>query len=160
MEDLNDSLKSLKAKLVLAERADMSSIRIGDIIYVALNEDDGLILNKGYSTRNKYIVVIGFTPEGIAVGTLLINSNIDPSKYSQEMMDCQYPLLHRNYPSILSYDSWLDCSDIFELSKEKISERNGTYKGSLNVEDKERVLEFLRDTEVIDNITKRRFGLI
>ena len=144
----------------MGERIDMSSIKVGDIIYVALDGDDGLILNKGYNTRKKYIVIIGFTPEGIAVGALLINSGIDPSKRSPEMMNCQYPMLKRHYADILDYDSWLDCSDIFELSKEKISERNGILKGQLTVDDKERVFDFLRDSDIFDNITKRRFGLI
>ena len=76
------------------------------------------------------------------------------------MMDCQYPLLSRHYPQILDYDSWLDCSDIFELSKEKIAERSGKLKGRLTNEDRERVLDFMRRTDVIDNITKRRFGLL
>lgn len=76
------------------------------------------------------------------------------------MMDCQYPILSRHYPNILDYDSWLDCSDIFELSKEKISERAGKLKGCLIEEDKERILNFLKGTEVFDNVTKRRFGLL
>lgn len=58
----------------------MSSVKVGDIIYVSLNEEDGLILKDGYDSRRKYIVVIGFTPEGVAIGALLINSKIDSSK--------------------------------------------------------------------------------
>ncbi len=160
MEDFKDALKRLKAELTSAEQVDTSAIKVGDIIYLSLNEEDGLTLNKGYATRNKYIVIIGFTPEGIAVGALLINSKINPSKFSQEMLNCQYPMLSRNYPRILNHDSWLDCSDIFELSKDKISDRQGKYKGHLIPEDKERVLEFLKETDVIDNITKRRYGLL
>ena len=76
------------------------------------------------------------------------------------MIESQYLLLRRNYPSILDYDSWLDCSDIFELSKDKISERNARLKGSLIEDDKERVFNILRETDMIDNITKRRFGII
>lgn len=41
----------------------MSSVKVGDIIYVSLNEEDGLILKDEYDSRRKYIVVIGFTPE-------------------------------------------------------------------------------------------------
>ena len=160
MDDFGGSLERLKAILAESEKVDMSSVKVGDIIYVTLDEEDGLILNKGYNTRNKYIVIIGFTPEGIAVGALLINSKIDPSKRSPEMLDCQYPMLLRNYPHILEYDSWLDCSDIFELSKEKISEREGRLKGCLTTEDKEHVLEFLKETDVFDIVTKRRFGLL
>ncbi|MDE7387001.1 MAG: hypothetical protein K2N28_07670 [Muribaculaceae bacterium] len=160
MDDFRGSLEQLKAKIAEAEKVDMSSVKVGDIIFVPLDEEDGLTLNDGYNTRNKYIVIIGFTPEGIAVGALLINSKIDPSKRSPEMMNCQYPMLSRHYPGILDYDSWLDCSDIFELSKEKISERGGKLKGCLTKEDKERVLVFLSETDVFDNITKRRFGLL
>lgn len=103
----------------------MSSVKVGDIIYVSLNEEDGLILKDGYDSRRKYIVVIGFTPEGVAIGALLINSKIDSSKRTEELLNCQYPLLVCNYRNILDYDSWLDCSDIFELSKLKITEKNG-----------------------------------
>lgn len=160
MDDKTGTLSKLKAILEAAEQVDMSSVKIGDIIYVTLDEDDGLTLKDGYDDRLKYIVIIGFTPEGVALGALLINSEIDPSKRSAELKDCQYPLLARNYRNILDYDSWLDCSDIFELSKLKISERKGKLKGHLTTEDLERVMDFLKDTEVFDTATKKRYGII
>ena len=152
MDDKTGALEKLKAIMAKAEQVDMSSVKIGDIIYVPLDEEDGLILKDGYKDRNKYIVIIGFTPEGVAIGALLINS--------EELLDCQYPLMVRNYRDILDYDSWLDCSDIFELSKLKITEKNGKLKGCLISEDRERVMQFLRETEVFDNATKRRYGII
>ena len=145
MDDKTGALERLKAIMAKAEQVDMSSVKIGDIIYVPLDEEDGLILKDGYKDRNKYIVIIGFTPEGVAIGALLINSEIDSSKRSEEL---------------LNYDSWLDCSDIFELSKLKITEKNGKLKGCLISEDRERVIQFLRETEVFDNATKRRYGII
>lgn len=138
----------------------LSTLQIGDIIYLPLNEADGLILKKGFSTRKKYVVIVGFTSEGIAIGALLINSRIDLSKQTSELLNCQYPLLHRNYLSILNYDSWLDCSDIFELSNERINGKNAVIKGRLIEEDKLRVMEFLKETDVIDNFTKKRFGIL
>ena len=161
MDDKNGSLEKLKAAMDESERVDMSSVKIGDIIYVPLDEEDGLILKNGYDDRKKYIVIIGFTPEGVAIGALLINSEIDSSKKrSEELLNSQYPLLVRNYRSILDYDSWLDCSDIFELSKLKITEKDGKLKGCLTPEDRERVMEFLKETEVFDNATKKRYGII
>ncbi|MCE8841118.1 MULTISPECIES: hypothetical protein [Bacteroidales] len=161
MDDKNGALEKLKAAMDEAERVDMSSVKIGDIIYVPLDEEDGLILKNGYDDRKKYIVIIGFTPEGVAIGALLINSEIDSSKKrSEELLNSQYPLLVRNYRSILDYDSWLDCSDIFELSKLKITEKDGKLKGCLTPEDRERVMEFLKETEVFDNATKKRYGII
>lgn len=161
MDDKNGALEKLKAAMYEAERVDMSSVKIGDIIYVPLDEEDGLILKNGYDDRKKYIVIIGFTPEGVAIGALLINSEIDSSKKrSEELLNRQYPLLVRNYRSILDYDSWLDCSDIFELSKLKITEKDGKLKGCLTPEDRERVMEFLKETDVFDNATKKRYGII
>lgn len=161
MDDKNSVLEKLKAAMDEAERVDMSSVKIGDIIYVPLDEEDGLILKDGYDDRKKYIVIIGFTPEGVAIGALLINSEIDSSKKrSEELLNSQYPLLVRNYRSILDYDSRLDCSDIFELSKLKITEKDGKLKGCLTPEDRERVMAFLKETEVFDNATKKRYGII
>jgi len=160
MEDEKGTLGNLKALIAEKERVDMSSVKIGDIIYVSLDEEDGLVLNKGYKTRNKYIVIIGFTPEGKAVGALLINSEIDNTKRSQELLGCQYPLLVRHYRGILDYDSWLDCSDIFEIENTKINMRKGRLKGALTADDRERVMEFLRETDVFDKASKRRYGII
>ena len=160
MEDFKDALNRLKSEIEKTESEGVSSAKVGDIIYVPMDEGDGLTLNRGFATRKKYIVIIGFTAEGIAIGALLINSKIDASKFSPELLNCQYPLLSRNYRTILDYDSWLDCSDIFELSLTKIQERNGLLKGSLTDEDRERVLDFLRETDVISNVIKRKFGLI
>lgn len=160
MDDKTGALSKLKAIIADKEKVDMSSVKVGDIIYVPLDEEDGLILKDGYKDRLKYIVIIGFTPEGVAVGALLINSEIDPSKRSPELLDCQYPLLHRDYSHILDYDSWLDCSDIFEIPKLKITDKDGKMKGCLTEEDKERVMDFLKETDVFDNVTKRRYGII
>ena len=160
MDDKTGALSKLKAMIADREKTDMSSMKIGDIIYVPLDEEDGLILKDGYKDRLKFVVIIGFTPEGVAVGALLINSEIDPLIRSQELLDCQYPLLLRDYRHILSYDSWLDCSDIFEIPKLKIVSGDGKMKGCLTEEDRERVMDFLRETDVFDNATKRRYGII
>lgn len=160
MDDKAGTLSKLKAIIADNENVDMSSIKVGDIIYVLLDEEDGLTLKKGYKDRLKYIVIIGFTPEGVAVGALLINSKIDPSNHSKEFLNCQYPLQVRNYREILDYDSWLDCSDIFEISKLKIKDKDGKIKGRLIDEDRERIMEFLKETDVFDNATKKHYGII
>ena len=91
MDDRFGVLSHLKASLENAQIVDMDAVKIGDIIYVPLDAEDGLTLKDGYTDRRKFIVIIGFTPEGNAIGALLINSRIDISKSSQELMNCQYP---------------------------------------------------------------------
>ena len=47
MDDKTGALEKLKAIMAKAEQVDMSSVKIGDIIYVPLDEEDGLILKDG-----------------------------------------------------------------------------------------------------------------
>ena len=77
MDDKAGTLSKLKAIIADKEKVDMSSIKVGDIIYVPLDEEDGLTLKKGYKDRLKYIVIIGFTPEGIAVGASMVNIEVE-----------------------------------------------------------------------------------
>jgi hypothetical protein len=51
---------------------------VGTILYMSLDVNDGIIPKDGFFDRKKYFVVIGFTPEGNAIGALLVNSNINP----------------------------------------------------------------------------------
>ena len=58
--DHNDILKDLHAQIQessLVRCAD--DIQIGDIVYVEMDRNDGLVLVDGYDTRLKYIVVAG-----------------------------------------------------------------------------------------------------
>lgn len=160
MDDALARLKELRAKLIAEENVSEHNLKVGDIIYVSLGSDDGLILRDGFSTRYKYLVIVGFTSEGNIIGSLLINSNINQQKWSQEFLDCQYPLLHKHYLHILDYTSWLDCTELFEFGADALAKRGALLKGALTEEDKQNVLTMLRNSEVIDKATKRRFGLL
>lgn len=50
MDDKTGALEKLKAIMAKAEQVDMSSVKIGDIIYVPLDEEDGLILKTDIKT--------------------------------------------------------------------------------------------------------------
>ena len=63
MDDKSGALSKLKRGIAEKEKIDVSSIQIGDIIYMPLDKEDGLTLTDGYKDRLKYIVIIGFTPE-------------------------------------------------------------------------------------------------
>lgn len=56
MDDKTGALERLKAEIAKTEQVNMSSVKIGDIIYVSLDEEDGLVLKGGYKDRYKYIV--------------------------------------------------------------------------------------------------------
>lgn len=57
MDDKTGALEKLKAVMAKAEQVDMSLVKIGDIIYVPLDEENGLILKGGYKDRNKILLL-------------------------------------------------------------------------------------------------------
>lgn len=70
-----------------------------------------------------------------------------------------FPLKLKDYPSILDYDSWLDCSQLFRIAKKKVLSR-GEFCGNIIQSDWDLILPFLRETEAISNKEKREFGII
>lgn len=129
----------------------------GNVIYIPLSADEGLVVTGGYTERNKFVTIIGTTNDGFVIGSLLINTN--PNDSTQELGACQFPLRVRDYPSILDYDSWLDCSQLFRIAKRKVLSR-GEFCGSIIPSDWNLILPFLRETEAISNREKREFGII
>lgn len=131
---------------------------IGDIAYMTLRRSDGLVLKDGYATRRKYVVIVGFTSEGNAVGALLINSHIAWIKSSGELLDYQYPIKRTSYVEFLDYDSWIDCSELFEIQSDRIKDES--IVGHLIDEDLSYVMECLKECPFIGNTEKKMFGLI
>ena len=136
-----------------------NSFSTGKVLKMALTEDDGVVLRDNAKERYKFFSVIGQDKDKGLVGSLLINSNVNENVINtKELQDCQFPLRKKDY-DFLSYDSYLDCSELFELDKIKIK-RTGTEEGELTQKDRVLVLEHLRDSEFISTKLKKRYNMI
>lgn len=172
---MNDTLADQLSRLIVGENSEKPEIETkhkkkkhfpiiqndqltkGTIIYVPLSEEEGLILKDGYKKRDKFIVVMGLTADGYVVGSLLINSN--PNDSTVELGACQFPLKRKDYPTILDYDSWLDCSELFRVNRDKVLGKGG-YCGMVTDKDWALVLPFLIENPLISNKDKKEFGII
>lgn len=156
MGDWKDVLS--KESQLLHEQIRMKSedLKAGTVVYMPLTRQDGLFIDSKYQTRKKYFVIIGITDEGDVIGSVLINTK--PTIYSEEIAKCQYLLLKRNYSTIIDYDSWIDCSEIFVFERNRIIDQ-GEKHGNINSEDLDIILNIIRITPLISNKTKKRFGL-
>lgn len=155
-----DALKEIQEENKVKEVVTEASFSVGAVLYMALDRTEGIIPTEGFLDRKKYFIVIGFTPEGNAIGALLINSNINPNVIcTDELITCQYPIKQADYPEILDYNSFIDCSEIFEIKKEKII-REGAIKGHLTEQDRSLVIDFLKETDIITTKEKKRYGIL
>ena len=161
IDDSRNVLAQLKADMheesTVKAPSDMS---IGDIVYLEMDENDGLTLHNGYFTRRKYVVIIGKNEKGNLVGSLIVNSKITPFKRSAVMQQYQYMLRQSDYPQILNYDSWLDCTELFELDSSKIVAVEGELKGRLTETDLANAMNLVKRCGFINRQAKEKFGLL
>lgn len=128
----------------------------GTIAYLPLGSEEGLIVTGGYKYRNKYIVIVGFTEDGFIVGSLLINTKAHDA--TPELGACQFPLEQKDYPGILEYKSWLDCSRLFRIEKNKML-KNAQFCGTMTEKDSSLLFSYLHESTMLSNREKKEFGL-
>ena len=128
----------------------------GTIAYLPLGSEEGLIVTGGYKYRNKYIVIVGITENEFVVGSLLINTKAHDA--TPELGACQFPLEQKDYPEILDYKSWLDCSQLFRIEKNKML-RHAQFCGSITEQDSSLLFSYLHESTMLSNREKKEFGL-
>ena len=152
LADLKENLKAAS----LVQSAD--DLKVGTIIYVEMDKNDGLVLNEGYPTRLKYVVVAGSKSDRKEVCAVLVNTDADYSDALDWKAE-QYPLLQKNYPGVLDYDSWLDCTDPKTLTVRKLKAKKAEVKGCLTADDLKAVMTKLKNSDFIDSHTKKVYGI-
>lgn len=53
------------------------TVKVGDVYEMTMTEANGIKPKAGDFSRNKYFVVLGFDPNGVAYGGVIINSQIN-----------------------------------------------------------------------------------
>lgn len=152
---LADLKKSIDEASLVKSAADLT---VGTVVYVEMDRNDGLTLTGGYTTRLKYVVVAGAKSDNKEVCAVLVNTDADFSDDPDWRAD-QYPLLQSNYPGILDYDSWLDCTDPKTLTVRKLKAKKAEVKGRLTPDDLRAVMTKLKNSDFIDAHVKKVYGI-
>ena len=158
--DFKGKLGDLKKSIDEASRVkSIADLTIGTVVYVEMDKNDGLTLTSGYTTRLKYVVVAGAKSDKKEVCAVLMNTDADYSDDPTWRAD-QYLLLQRDYPGILDYDSWLDCTDPKTLTVRKLKAKKAEVKGHLTDDDLKGVMSKLKNSEFISTHLKKIYGIL
>lgn len=159
-DDVQENLSKLREKIESEDKI-KNPVRLskGDIIEMELDENDGITLGGQYKTRIKYMVIIGVTSKGDIYGAYLINSKIPPFKNNDIMKGYQYILLKDDYPKLLMYDSFLDCTEFFQINKKKMIARKAKNRGALLEKDLNNILRLTKSSLFLSEDQKRKFRL-
>ena len=132
-------------------------LELGRVIELNLTREDGLIIERQYDTRRKYVVIIGVDGDRYLYASVLINHK--SNNLTKELAETQYPISQKDYNSFLDSNSTIDCSTIFLIDRVRIK-RDGKNLGIINSTDLRNVLKTMAETELIEPKIKKRYGLI
>lgn len=138
-------------------------VNLGDIFYIPLSKEDDVTPKGGYSQRRKYCFVVGFSEYGFYVVYFLMNSHPNPKFINTyDLLSCQYPLRHADYPFIIKPEkdpSYLDLGHAREIEKSRLL-NEGEFKGTLIETDFRNIFEWLRNSDQYSPKLKKRYGWI
>lgn len=159
MDDIEGVLAHLKEEMDEENLVkSIDDLKVGTVVYVEMDKNDGLVLKEGYPTRLKYVVVAGAKTNRKEVCAILVNSDADYSDAPDWKAE-QYPLLQSNYPGFLDYNSWMDCADPKILTVKKLKAKKAKISGNLIQSDLDAVMKKLKESDFIDPHTKKVFGI-
>ncbi len=133
-----------------------SEIKIGDVFCVTMNKANGVVPKPGDTTRDKYFVVLGFDNDGNVYGGVIFNSFINMN-LPPNVRAMQHLIKGESY-DFLSYDSYIDCSSIKIVKKNKLLK--STNLGTLEKKDITLVCDKIKSNSRINKAELKRFGLI
>lgn len=133
-----------------------SEIKIGDVFCVTMNKANGVVPKPGDASRDKFFVVLGFDNDGNVYGGVIFNSFINMN-LPPNVQVMQHLIKGESY-DFLSYDSYIDCSSIKIVKKNKLLK--STSLGTLEEKDITLVCDKIKSNSRINKAELKRFGLI
>ena len=133
-----------------------SSVSIGDVFLIEMDETDGITPKDGDTTRNKFFIVLGFDGMGNAYGGVVINSKIN-QRMNPIVQQYQMPISCAKYP-FLRYNSFVNCIRLKTAPLAKLT--SGKFVGVIDSEDVRLITETVKTSPREREEILRKFGLI
>ncbi|MCW5910350.1 MAG: hypothetical protein KIT62_04710 [Cyclobacteriaceae bacterium] len=131
------------------------NIRIGSVIKTFVTDTT--------PPKIKRFVILGISVDKLAIGTLYINSAINPNLFPTPELKNLHLKLEKQSRDYLDHDSFLDCSKIYEKEYEDLLAvlQNDTscLIGQLSSDDLILVKRTVKEARTIPLRTKKKFGL-
>jgi hypothetical protein len=112
----------------------------------------------------KRIVILAISSDNICVGYLFINSDINPNLFQTPSLQNLHLYLQADCREFLDHDSYLDCSEIKDLSldelKNIISNNPSRHIGELNETDLKTATSIVKLAPTISKRQKEKYGLL
>lgn len=143
----------------MEEESVMNKVELGSVFKMVLTLDEGVKpKHPGDSDRTKYFVVLGSDDEGVVVGAVLINSQINPRLFSI-IGPYQHLVKSLDYPFLSKPESYIDCYNIKEIKLERIF-KESVFIGKLKDDDISAILSLAVSSPANKKAVLSRYHLI
>lgn len=113
--------------------------------------------------KEKYFIVVAFSPDRIAVATVYINSEINPNKFATEELKKFHLELKVDENPFLTYNSYADCTQLhekdYEVLLKLLQEHPTTHIAILQEDLLKKVKDNIKATRLISIALKKKYGL-
>ena len=136
---------------MLGEKADLlvrETLSVGDVHLLQLGREEGITPKEG-DIKDKFFVILGFDDAGGVIGGVVVNSRINP-KLPSSITD-YYMHLSASCNKFLSHDSFVNCSTLKTVKKEKFNK--STFRGK--IEDSETINQIIGTVSGSPYISKK-----
>ena len=121
-------------------------------------------INTTTPPKIKRFVVLAISGDSICVGCLFINSQINPNCFPTASLQALHLSLQTSQRDYLDHDSYLDCSDIKDMSlnelKDIVSKNPQQHIGKLSATDLETAREIVKNAPTISKKQKEKYAII
>ena len=95
------------------------SIKPGSVFKMTFYPEDGIVpKNVGDKSRDKYFAIIGIDQDSVLVGSVLINTEINPKMF-MKIATLQHRILPDDYDFLGGKERYIDCSSLFEIKYDR-----------------------------------------
>lgn len=114
--------------------------------------------------KDKFIVILGVDSSNLIVGSLYINSEINPNVIrTEEQKSLQFKIKSSDYP-FLKHNSYIDTAAIQKREQgglvEVLFKKNGRLRGQIDRNDFDNLRSIMSLSRIISTADKRDFGII
>jgi len=110
----------------------------------------------------KRFIVVGFSQDKVLLGTVFINSEINPKIFTTEELRSLHISIDAANNDFIDHDSFIDCSSIIERSydeiKQLLSKDTECLKGIVSETTMKVISETISNAKTISAKQKRKFG--
>jgi hypothetical protein len=115
-------------------------------------------------THSKYVILVSKNEVKLLLAYVLINTEINDNVFPSEYLKSLHVKIDKKRHTFLSYDSWVNCSEIKEIESLKVikllKDKPERVLGNVHIDILKKIHSTITIAKTINAATKKKFGFL